>query len=287
MDSPGTPCHSSPARTRTPAPLRIATWNVNSVRQRLDHLLTWLRETAPDVVCLQEIKCQEEAFPRAEIEALGYGVEVVGQKGFNGVAILSRRPFETARRALPGDPGDEQARYLEIVVPTAGGPPVRIASIYLPNGNPAGTEKYPYKLAWMERLTQHARALLALEEPLVLAGDYNVIPDDRDAYDPAAWVGDALTLPATREAFRALIALGLSDALRLTSDEAALYTFWEYQAGAWNRNHGVRIDHLLLSPQAANRLVSCRIDQQLRALDKPSDHVPVSVELRFEEPAAA
>ena len=259
--------------------MRIATWNVNSVRQRLDHLVAWLRETKPDVVCLQEIKCQEEAFPRAEIEALGYGVAVVGQKGFNGVAILVNRPFETVRRALPGDDSDEQSRYLEVVVPANGGVAVRIASIYLPNGNPAGTEKYPYKLAWMERLNAHARTLLPLEEPLVLAGDYNVIPDDRDAYDPAAWVGDALTLPRTREAYRALLALGLSDALRLTSDEPALYTFWDYQAGAWNRNLGIRIDHLLLSPQAAGRLASCRIDQQLRALDKPSDHVPVWVEL--------
>lgn len=263
--------------------MRIATWNVNSVRQRLDRLVAWLRESAPDVVCLQEIKCQEEAFPRADIEALGYRVEVVGQKGFNGVAILSRRPFETARRALPGDPADEQARYVEIVVPSESGLPVRVASIYLPNGNPVDTDKYPYKLAWMERLTAHARTLLTLEEPLVLAGDYNVIPDDRDAYDPAAWVGDALTLPGTREAYRALLALGLSDALRLTSDEPALYTFWDYQAGAWNRNLGIRIDHLLLSPQAADRLASCRIDQQLRALDKPSDHVPVGVELRFDE----
>jgi exodeoxyribonuclease-3 len=258
-------------------PLRIATWNVNSVRQRLDHLLFWLREAEPDVVCLQEIKCLDDAFPRAEVEAAGYNVATHGQKTFNGVAILSKSPVEVTR-GLPGDDADEQARYIEAVVPHGAGV-VRVASIYLPNGNPPATDKYAYKLAWMDRLIAHAHGLLALEEPLVLAGDYNVIPDARDARDPAAWAGDALFLPTTRAKFHALLNLGLTDALRATTDAGGLYTFWDYQAGAWQRNNGIRIDHLLLSPQAADRLRAVRIDKDMRAREKPSDHVPVVIDL--------
>jgi len=260
------------------ADVLIATWNVNSIRQRLGHLLAWLGEARPDAVCLQELKCQDEAFPRAEIEALGYNVATHGQKAFNGVAILARRPFE-AIRGLPGDARDEQARYIEAVIPACAGA-VRLASIYLPNGNPVDSDKYPYKLAFMDRLIAHARRLLSYEEPLVLAGDYNVIPEPRDAADPAQWIGDALFLPQTRAKFRALLALGLTDAIRATSDAGGLYTFWDYQAGAWQRDNGIRIDHLLLSPQAADRLERAGVNKDLRALDKPSDHTPAWVKLR-------
>jgi exodeoxyribonuclease-3 len=258
--------------------VRIATWNVNSVRQRLGHLLEFLNEAKPDALCLQEIKCLDGDFPRAEIEAAGWQVETHGQKTFNGVAILSRSRLEDVRRGLPGDEADEQARYLEGVLPFGEGV-VRLASIYLPNGNPPNTEKYVYKLGWMQRLTAHARMLLEQEEPLVLAGDYNVIPEPRDARDPAAWVSDALFLPQTRAAFRGLTNLGLTEALRSTSDAPGLYTFWDYQAGAWQRNNGIRIDHLLLSAQAADRLAGVSIAKHVRGWDKPSDHVPVMVEL--------
>lgn len=259
--------------------MRIATWNVNSVRQRLGHLLDFLKEAEPDALCLQEIKCVDADFPRAEIEEAGWQVETHGQKTFNGVAIISRTKLEDVRRGLPGDESDEQARYLEGVLPLGSGV-VRLASIYLPNGNPPNTEKYPYKLGWMRRLTAHAQMLLALEEPLVLAGDYNVIPDARDARDPAAWVSDALFLPQTRAAFRELLHLGLTEALRATTDDAGLYTFWDYQAGAWQRNNGIRIDHLLLSAQAADRLSGVQIIKHVRGWEKPSDHVPVMVDLK-------
>jgi exodeoxyribonuclease III len=252
----------------------IATWNVNSVRQRIGHLTRWLGEEKPDIVCLQEIKTVDDGFPAAEIEALGYHVAVHGQKTFNGVAILSKRPLEDVRRGLPGDDSDEQARYLEGAVSTGAGV-FRVASIYLPNGNPAPGDKYDYKLRWMERLRLHARELLALEEPLVLAGDYNVIPAAADTHDPALWANDALFLPQTRAAFQRLTALGLTEAFRAVSDAAGQYTFWDYQAGAWQRNNGIRIDHLLLSPQAADRLQSIVIDRGMRDGEKPSDHVPV------------
>ena len=212
-----------------------------------------------------------------EVEAEGYNAAVHGQKGFNGVAILAKAPVEVTR-GLPGDPDDEQARYIEAVIPNGEGI-IRVASIYLPNGNPPQTEKYSYKLAFMDRLIAHARNLLALEEPLVLAGDYNVIPTPRDCADPAAWEGDALFLPDTRARFRSLLNLGLIDALRATTDDAGLYTFWDYQAGAWQRNNGIRIDHHLLSPRAADRLVEVAIDKETRGEERPSDHVPVRIEL--------
>lgn len=258
--------------------LRIATWNINSARLRVGHLTTFLNEAKPDILCLQEIKCVDDAFPAEEIEAAGYNVAVHGQKTFNGVAILSRLPLEDVRRGLPGDDTDEQARYIEAVV-SVNGAAVRVASIYLPNGNPLASEKYPYKLRWMDRLTEHARALLPLEEPLVLAGDYNVIPEPRDAAKPEQWTGDALFLPQTRDKFRALLNLGLTEALRACDDRDSVYTFWDYQAGAWQKNNGIRIDHLLLSPQAADRLRAAHVHKHLRGLDKPSDHVPVSIEL--------
>jgi exodeoxyribonuclease III len=258
--------------------MRIATWNVNSVRQRLEHLLAYLKEAQPDVLCLQEIKTVDEQFPRLEIESAGYSVETYGQKTFNGVAIISKSRLEEVRRGLPGDPSDEQARYIEGVVPFGAGV-VRVASIYLPNGNPPNTEKYPYKLGWMERLRAHAAGLLAQEEPLVLAGDYNVIPEPHDCHDPAAWAQDALFLPQTRAAFRSLLNLGLTEAVRAVTDDR-LYTFWDYQAGAWQRNNGIRIDHMLLSPQAADRLESAEVHKHVRGWEKPSDHVPVMIALK-------
>lgn len=258
--------------------LRIATWNINSVRLRIGHLTAFLEEAKPDILCLQEIKCMDDAFPASEIEDMGYNIAVHGQKTFNGVAILSRLPLEDVTRGLPGDEADEQSRYIEAVVSVASGA-VRVASIYLPNGNPVNTEKYAYKLKWMDRLTAHAQSLLALEEPFVLAGDYNVIPHARDAAKPEQWVEDALFLPQTRAKFQGLLNIGLTEALRACDDSEGLYTFWDYQAGAWQRNNGIRIDHLLLSPQAADHLKDASIHKHLRALEKPSDHVPVLIDL--------
>ena len=257
--------------------MRIATWNVNSVGARLPTVLAWFEEAQPDVACLQEIKCVDEKFPTAEFEQLGYNVAVHGQKSYNGVALLSKTPLEDVRKGLPGDPDDDHARYIEAVV--SGPTPVRVASIYLPNGNPVATDKFAYKLRWMERLNRHARDLLGLEEPLVLAGDYNVIPEPQDADEPASWAGDALFQPESRGAYRGLQWLGLTDAYMAADGAPCGYTFWDYQAGAWDRNHGIRIDHLLLSPRAADRLASVVIHRAVRARDKPSDHVPVVAEL--------
>jgi exodeoxyribonuclease-3 len=257
--------------------MRIATWNVNSVNARLETVLRWFEEAKPDVACLQEIKCVDEKFPAEAFERLGYNVAVHGQKSYNGVAILSKAPLEDVTRGLPGDETDEQARYLEAVV--SGPQPVRVASIYLPNGNPLGTEKYAYKLAWMERLHRHAEQLLALEEPLALVGDYNVIPEPRDAEFPKNWVDDALFQPESRGAFRALKNLGLTEAYMQADGAPGAYTFWDYQAGAWQRNNGIRIDHALLSPQAADLLRGVSIHRDVRSWDKPSDHVPLVVEL--------
>jgi len=261
--------------------VRIATWNVNSIKQRIDSAVTWLAERKPDIVCLQETKCVDDAFPREPFEALGYNVAVHGQKTFNGVALLSRFPFDEVTNGLPGDEEDDHARFVEGVVSTARGA-LRIASIYLPNGNPPQTEKYTYKINWMKRLSAYTRERLTLEEPLILAGDYNVIPAAADARNPAAWTGDALFLPRTREEFRALVNLGLTDAVRAASDDAGLYTFWDYQAGAWQKNNGIRIDHLLLSPIAADRLADVGIDRHVRTWEKPSDHVPVWIDLDIE-----
>ncbi|HUD89485.1 MAG TPA: exodeoxyribonuclease III [Xanthobacteraceae bacterium] len=261
--------------------MRIATWNVNSIKQRIDSARTWLAERQPDIVCLQETKCVDDAFPRMEFEGLGYNVAVHGQKAFNGVAILSKYKFDEVTNGLPGDDADDHARFIEAVVSTAHGA-LRVASIYLPNGNPPETEKYTYKIGWMKRLSAYTRERLTLEEPLVLAGDYNVIPTTADAKNPQAWVSDALFLPRTRDEFRALVNLGLTDAVRATSDDAGLYTFWDYQAGAWQKNNGIRIDHVLLSPAAADALTNVGIDRHVRAWEKPSDHVPVWVDLEIE-----
>ena len=260
--------------------MKIASWNINGVKARIDNLLHWLNESRPDIVCLQEIKTQDEGFPRLEIEALGYHVETHGQKGFNGVAILSRLRFDEVNRGLPGDDADEQARFIEGVFSTEQGA-LRVVSLYLPNGNPISEErKFGYKLAWMARLERWARERLALEEPLVLAGDYNVIPQPFDARNPAEWVNDALFQPETRGALRRLEYLGFTDAIRAVGDEQ-LFTFWDYQAGAWQKNNGIRIDHLMLSPEAADLLAAASVEKHVRAWEKPSDHVPAVAELKL------
>ncbi len=261
--------------------MRIATWNVNSVNARLETVLAWFREAQPDVVCLQEIKCVDEKFPAEAFESLGYNVAVHGQKAYNGVALLSKYPLEDVGKGLPivegVGQGDDHARYIEALI--AAPRPLRVGGLYLPNGNPMGTEKFAYKLAWMQRLQHHAAALLVLEEAFVLCGDYNVIPTDADCDNPAAWAGDALTQPETRRAFQALKWLGLTDAHAAVGADPHAYTFWDYQAGAWQRNHGIRIDHALLSPQAADRLVASEVHRDVRAMEKPSDHVPLVVTL--------
>jgi exodeoxyribonuclease-3 len=257
--------------------MRIATWNVNSINARLETVTRWFEEAQPDVACLQEIKCVDEKFPAEPFERLGYNLAVHGQKTYNGVAILSKHPLEDVRRGLPEGDGDDHARYIEAVV--SGPQPVRVASIYLPNGNPVESEKFAYKLAWMERLRRHAQSLLAFEEPLALVGDYNVIPEERDAEFPKNWTGDALFQPESRASFRALKWLGLTDAYLQADGAPGAYTFWDYQAGAWQRNNGIRIDHALLSPQAADRLRGVSIHRDVRSWDKPSDHVPLVIEL--------
>lgn len=262
------------------AAMLIATWNINSIKARTDVAVAWLKEASPDVVCLQEIKCGDQAFPASAFEELGYNVITHGQKTYNGVAIFSKTRPEDVTRGLAGEPDDAQARYIEAVIPSQAGA-VRVASIYLPNGNPVDSEKYPYKLRWMERLKGRAVELLKLEEPLVLAGDYNVIPSPIDARFPDNWRSDALFLPQTRAKFQELVNLGFTDAVRQGhGNKDGLYTFWDYQAGAWQKNNGIRIDHLLLSPQAADRLVAARIDSQVRGWERPSDHVPVVVTLK-------
>ena len=260
-------------------PMKIATWNVNSIKARLDNALAWLKEANPDVVCLQELKCEDQTFPVQAFEDLGYNVLTHGQKTYNGVAILSKLKPEDVTRGLPGEDEDTQARYIEAVFTRKTGV-VRVASIYLPNGNPLGTEKFDYKLRWMDRLQARARALLKMENPLVLAGDYNVIPTPLDAKHPENWTGDALFQLESRAKFRALLNMGFVDAVRqVHGEEPGLYSFWDYQAGAWQRNNGIRIDHLLLSPQAADRLKNVAVDRHLRALEKPSDHVPIRIDL--------
>ena len=257
--------------------MKLATFNINGIKARTLALKGWLEQAAPDVVCLQEIKSVDEGFPRDEFEAMGYRVETHGQKGFNGVAILSKLPLSDVRRGLPGDDGDEQARWIEAVVDA--GRPVRVCGLYLPNGNPAPGPKFDYKLSWMARMVARVRELLASEEPFICLGDYNVIPQGMDAAKPEAWVGDALFLPESRGAFRRLANLGLTDAVRVRDPSPGVYTFWDYQAGAWERNNGIRIDHVMLSPQAADRLEAAGIDKAVRGGEKPSDHVPVWVQI--------
>jgi exodeoxyribonuclease-3 len=255
--------------------MRIATFNVNGIGARLPRLLEWLEEAKPDAVCLQEIKCPDERFPTDQIEAAGYHALVHGQKGFNGVAILSREKAVEVQCGLPGDPTDEHARYIEADV---GG--IRLASIYLPNGNPQPGPKFDYKLSWMARLELRAAELLAAEVPAVLTGDFNVAPEDRDVFSMRAMANDALVQPESRAAWRRIVNQGWTEALRAVHpDDEHLYTFWDYQAGCWPRNAGLRIDHFLLSPAVADRLVNAGVDREARGRDKASDHTPVWVEL--------
>lgn len=267
--------------------MKIATFNINGIKARIDALPAWLDAAQPDVAILQEIKSVDEGFPREIFEDRGYNVETHGQKSFNGVAILSKLPLEDVTRGLPGDDSDEQARYIEATVVGDKGA-VRICGLYLPNGNPVELEedgtpveggKYAYKLNWMARLEARARALLADETPFLMAGDYNIIPQAEDAATPDAWRDDALFRQTSRAAFRRLCALGLTDAFRARTQGPGHYSFWDYQAGAWNRNNGIRIDHFLLSPAVADSLRDCQIDKDVRGRDKPSDHVPVWVDL--------
>ena len=257
--------------------MKIATFNINGVKARIETLLTWLKESAPDVALLQEIKSIDENFPRELIEDLGYRVETHGQKSFNGVAILSKLPLEDISRGLPGDDEDEQARWIEATV--MGEQPIRVCGLYLPNGNPVPGPKYDYKLSWMKRLRSRAQDLLSEEIPCLMAGDYNIIPQDDDAKRPEAWTTDALALPQSRNEFRQLLNQGFTEAFRVRTHGPGHYSFWDYQAGAWDRNDGIRIDHFLLSPECADMLSDCWIESELRGRQKPSDHVPVWVEL--------
>lgn len=257
--------------------MRIATWNINGIKARLGVVKAWLEQENPDIVCLQEIKSIDENFPREEFEALGYNVETHGQKSFNGVAILSKLNFDEVDRGLPGDTKDEQARLIEGVFSTERGA-FRVCNIYLPNGNPvddpADSPKFTYKLNWMDRLYVHVQRRLADELPFILLGDFNLIPTGQDCHDPKVWWGDALFRPESLAKFRALGNLGLTDAVRATTDAPA-YTYWDFQSGAWRRDNGIRIDHLMISPQAADALDGVKIHRELRGWDKPSDHVAV------------
>ncbi len=257
--------------------MKIATFNINGIKARIDALPQWLDEAKPDVALLQEIKSVDENFPREFLEDRGYQVETHGQKGFNGVAILSKLPLEDISRGLPGDDSDEQARWIEATV--MGDTPIRVCGLYLPNGNPTPGPKYDYKLAWMERMYHHAKTLLAREEPFLMAGDYNIIPQDEDAKRPEVWQEDALAKPESRAAYRKLLNLGFTEAFRARTQGPGHYSFWDYQAGAWNKNDGIRIDHFLLSPACADLLQDCQIDKYVRAGHKPSDHVPVWIDL--------
>lgn len=258
--------------------MKIATFNINGIKARINALPDWLDEAQPDIALLQEIKTVDEGFPREIFEDRGYNVETHGQKSFNGVAILSKLPLEDVTRGLPGDDDDEQARWIEATV-MGDAQAVRICGLYLPNGNPVPGPKYDYKLAWMERLFARAQQLMDSEMPAMMAGDYNIIPQIEDAKRPDDWREDALFLLESRTAFRRIINLGFTDAFRARNQAPEQFSFWDYQAGAWNKNDGIRIDHLLLTPQAADLLRDCKIDAEIRGREKPSDHVPVWVDL--------
>ena len=255
--------------------MKIATWNVNSIKIRVAHLVEWINETGTDVILLQELKSTDEAFPREPFEDLGYNIALVGQKTYNGVGILSKYPIDIERRALPGNQNDEQARYIEAIVNH-----VRVCCLYLPNGNPIDSQKFVYKLAWMDRLIAHTRTLLTYEDAVVLGGDFNVCPTDDDVYDPDGFAGDALCHPDSRAKYRSLCHLGYTDAFRTLHPQLHAYSFWDYQAGCWNKDYGLRIDHLLLSPQATDRLTDAGIDKAPRGKERPSDHTPVWCELK-------
>lgn len=259
--------------------MKIASFNINGIKARINALSDWLTVAQPDLVVLQEIKTIDAGFPVDHFEDMGFNVETHGQKSFNGVAILSKLPLEDVSRGLPGDESDEQARYIEATV--TGQRAVRIAGLYLPNGNPVPGPKYDYKLAWMERLRLRAAELLATEMPVVMLGDFNIIPQSRDSANPGQWVDDALFLPQSRAAFQRIATQGWTDALRIHDPfgHRGPFTFWDFQAGAWQRDNGIRIDHLMLSPQAADILNESGVDRETRAGEKPSDHVPVWVNL--------
>lgn len=282
-------------RTGSLMSIKIATWNVNSIKVRGPAVRDWLAAHKPDVLLLQELK--GENFPADDFKAIGYESIAQGQKAYNGVAVLSKKPVTVMANILPGDNADTQARYLEVEISPPHPPasrvppsprrgegensrPIRIVNIYLPNGNPAPGDKYDYKLKWMKRLYDHLKTLCEAEVPFLVGGDFNVIPEAKDCYDPKAWINDALYLPETRAKFRMLLNLGLTDAFRVFNTDAGQYSFWDYQAGCWPQNKGIRIDHFLLSPPLADRLQSCIIDKEPRGRDNPSDHTPVIVELR-------
>lgn len=258
--------------------MKIASFNINGIRARKPHVLKWLHECQPDVVLFQEIKCEDNTFPREDFEDLGFNVETHGQKGFNGVAILSKFPMQDITHRLPGDNNDVQARWLEATI-LGSAQPLRVCCLYLPNGNPVPGQKFDYKLAWMKRLYARAKDILQLEEPSLLAGDFNVIPLPQDAKNPENWEGDALFRDETKEQWRKILNLGYYDALRLRCQDDEQFTFWDFQRGAWARNDGIRIDHFLLTPQCADQLVNCEIDRDVRGWEKPSDHVPIWIEL--------
>ena len=257
--------------------MKIATFNINGIKARINALTVWLSEANPDIVLLQEIKSVDENFPREHFEDMGYQVETHGQKSFNGVAILSKFPLEDIKRGLPGDDADEQARWIEatVVCDTA----IRVCGLYLPNGNPAPGPKYDYKLTWMKRLKRRAEELIAAEEPALMAGDYNIIAQPEDAAEPEKWQDDALYLPKSRAAFWEILNIGFTEAFRAVQQGPGHYSFWDYQAGSWQRNNGIRIDHFLLTPQCADLLVDCTIDFGIRDRERPSDHVPVWISL--------
>ncbi len=253
---------------------KIASWNVNSIRARLPNVLEWLDSASPDIVMLQELKAQDEQFPEGDFKDRGYHCYVFGQKSWNGVAILSKHEATDIVKGLPGDDTDEQSRYIEAKIDG-----VRYCCLYLPNGNPVDTEKYPYKLSWMDRLYKRSQDLLASGTPFVLGGDFNIIPANEDCHNPAAWEDDALFRLDSRKKYRALLHLGLTDAFRVNNAEAESYTFWDYQGGAWPKNHGIRIDHFLMSPQITDKMTSCVIDKDPRDKDKASDHTPIILEI--------
>jgi exodeoxyribonuclease-3 len=257
--------------------MKIASFNINGIKARIERVLEWLPQSGIDVALLQEVKSVDQNFPREPFEDLGYNVEVHGQKSFNGVAILSKYPLEDVVRGLPGDDNDEQARWIEASV--IGERAIKVCCLYLPNGNPVPGPKYDYKIKWMERLKRRAREILASEEIALMAGDYNIIAQAEDAHSPQRWREDALYLPQSRAAYQQILNLGFTDAFRARDTAPLNYTFWDFQRGAWDRNDGIRIDHFLLSPQAADILTDCQIDRHMRGRERPSDHVPIWVEL--------
>jgi len=257
--------------------VKIASFNINGIKARANALMTWLRDAQPDVALLQEIKSVSENFPSDLFKDLGYNVVVNGQKSFNGVAILSKLPIEDIVTRLPGDSEDDQARWLEVTI--VGNQAIRMCNLYLPNGNPTPGPKYDYKLSWMRRLHEKAKELIDSEIPAFMAGDYNIIPQAEDAANIGAWEQDALFLPDSRTEFRRILNLGFTDAFRAKHNGSGHYSFWDYQAGAWDRDDGIRIDHFLLTPQCADLLKNCQIDKHIRSKEKPSDHVPIWIEL--------